>query len=99
MPDDLRSLLDLGCGDARLARLVGGAHRELERILAVDSSEPMLELARSTLGPEPRATAQNHDLNDSLLPLGKFDAVISGFAIHHVRDDRKRELFRRSQRS
>ena len=94
MPGEVRSLLDLGCGDPRLARLVAAAHPELERIVAVDTSEPMLDLARSTFESDPKATVLRHDLNDSLRPLGTFDAVISGFAIHHVQDDRKRELFR-----
>jgi ubiquinone/menaquinone biosynthesis C-methylase UbiE len=94
LPSEVESVLDLGCGDARLARLVASAHTELKRIVAVDTSEPMLALAKSTFGHDARATVLRHDLNDSLLPLGTFDAVISGFAIHHADNDRKRELFR-----
>lgn len=92
LPKDIRILLDLGCGDARLACLVGDAHPEIERIVAVDNSQPMLELARTATGKDARATVRSHDLNDSLRPLGTFDAVISGFAIHHMSDDRKRSL-------
>lgn len=94
MPAEIGSLLDLGCGDARLASLVAEHHPEVERIVAVDNSEPMLELARSVLGSRSNAEVLAHDLNHSIVALGRFDAVVSGFAIHHVEDDRKRELFR-----
>lgn len=93
LPKDIRLLLDLGCGDARLACLIGDAHPEIEGIIAVDNSQPMLELARTATGKDARATVRSHDLNDSLHPLGTFDAVISGFAIHHMTDYRKRSLF------
>lgn len=93
LPAEVRSVLDLGCGDGRLTRLVTDARPELERIVAVDASEPMLALAESALGLDARAAVLRHDLNDSVTPLGCFDAVISGFAIHHVDSARKRELF------
>lgn len=54
----------------------------------------MLDLARLAFGSDPRVTIESHDLNESILPLGRFDAVISGFAVHHVDNDRKRALFR-----
>jgi tRNA (cmo5U34)-methyltransferase len=93
MPNEVGALLDLGCGDARLARLVSDHHPEVETIVAVDTSEPMLELARSNLACDARFDIRRHDLNEPLFPLGSFDAVVSGFAVHHVSDERKRELF------
>jgi tRNA (cmo5U34)-methyltransferase len=94
LPRVIGDLLDLGCGNARLAKLVCEHHPEIDTVVAVDTSEPMLELARTNLLAERRVDIREHDLNDSLLTLGSFDAVVSGFAVHHVNDDRKRELFR-----
>lgn len=93
LPDPIDTLLDLGCGDGRLSKLVLGARPEMRRVVAVDTSPPMLELARSNLGPSERATIVEHDLNKSISKLGTFDAVISGFAIHHLTHGRKRTLF------
>ena len=47
LPDAPRSVLDLGCGDGRLAALVLEHRPSLERVAAVDSSPAMLEYARS----------------------------------------------------
>lgn len=92
LPERVKALLDLGCGDARLAKLVSENHPEIDEIVAVDASEPMLELARQNFVSDPRVSVHLHDLNHSLRPLGTFDAVVTGFAVHHVSDDRKRAL-------
>lgn len=93
MPAAIARLLDLGCGDGRLAKLVAEHHPEIESLVAVDTSEPMLELARANLASDGRVEIRRHDLNESLLSLGRFDAVVSGFAVHHVNDIRKRGLY------
>ena len=93
LPGTIRSLLDLGCGDGRLARLALDARPQLRRVVAVDTSPPMLELARANLGVDERVTIEVHDLNDPISALATFDAVVSGFAIHHLADERKRTLF------
>lgn len=32
-------------------------------------------------------------MNQSITPLGNFDLILSGFAVHHLEDDRKQGLF------
>ena len=93
LPPAPHSLLDLGCGDGRLAALALGARASLERVVAVDSSPPMLDRARRQFADDPRVTVRAWDMSRSIGPLGRFEVIISGFAIHHLDDDRKQGLF------
>jgi tRNA (cmo5U34)-methyltransferase len=54
----------------------------------------MIERSRDRLRNDPRVEIIAHDLQARLAALGTFDAVVSGFAIHHLTHDRKRTLFR-----
>lgn len=92
LPNDPRRVADLGCGDGRLTALVLEAKPNVTEVLAVDASPPMLEKARSRFADDGRVRVIEHDLNDDLAALGGFDLVVSGFAIHHLVDARKREL-------
>jgi ubiquinone/menaquinone biosynthesis C-methylase UbiE len=61
-------------------------------------SDPMLNELRKKLEGVERATVIKADFSskswtDSFLSSGKPDAVVSGFAIHHQPDQRKRELY------
>jgi tRNA (cmo5U34)-methyltransferase len=93
LPPRPQRVLDLGCGDGRLATVVLEARSSVSEIVAVDVSPPMLERARDRFAGEDRVTVREWDLNGPLGQLGEFDAVVSGFAIHHLDDRRKRELF------
>jgi len=89
--------LDLGCGAGAMSQLVLGSHPGSEGVL-VDFSEPMLERAGVELaGYAERWQAVSVDLNDSAwpdaLPAGRYDAVVSALAIHHLPPERKRTLF------
>lgn len=87
-----RRILDLGTGDGRLLGLVRRARPNTEAV-AVDFSPTMLEAARKRFAGDSRVTVVAHNLDDPLPGLGKFDAAISSFAIHHVVHERKRTLY------
>jgi tRNA (cmo5U34)-methyltransferase len=97
MPRSVRRILDLGTGDGRLLALVREeltrrGHPETEAV-AVDFSPAMLEAARTRFAEEPSVTVVAHNLDEPLPAPGRFDAVISCFAIHHLVHERKRALY------
>ncbi len=96
LPRPPRRLLDVGAGDGILLAALLEAFPEASGV-AVDFSPPMLERARERIGRfGARATVVEGDLGASGWRIrvgGPFDAVVSGFAIHHLPDDRKRSLY------
>ena len=92
IPATTRRVLDLGTGDGRLLALVKREHPTTEAV-AIDFSPAMLEAAKKRFAGDSSVTVVAHNLDDPLPDLGKFDAVVSCFAIHHVVDERKRALY------
>ena len=92
VPAGARRILDLGTGDGRLLNLVAADRPEMLGV-GLDVSEPMLQAARERFGDDRRIELIEHDLADPLPALGRFDAVVSSFAIHHLEHKRKRSLF------
>jgi SAM-dependent methyltransferase len=97
IPASARRVLDLGTGDGRLLSLV---REELSRrgrpdteAVAVDFSPTMLEAVRKRFAGEVSVRVVAHDMDEPLPALGRFDAVISSFAIHHLVHERKRALY------
>jgi SAM-dependent methyltransferase len=89
--------LDIGCGAGAMSELVLGSQPASEGVL-VDFSEPMLERAAAALaGHAGRWQVVRGNLNDpawrDALPDGRYDAIFSGLAIHHLPPERKRTLF------
>ena len=92
LPSSLRRVLDLGSGDGRLLHLVLTADPAAHGV-ALDFSPPMLEQLGERFGPDERVEIVAHDLAQPLEDLGRFDAVVSSLAIHHLEDERKRQLY------
>jgi SAM-dependent methyltransferase len=92
IPKTARRLLDLGTGDGRLLALARKEHPETEAV-ALDFSPAMLEAARKRFAGDRSVTIVTHNLDRPLPSLGKFDAIISSFAIHHLVHERKRALY------
>jgi tRNA (cmo5U34)-methyltransferase len=89
--------LDIGAGAGAMSDLVLSARAGSEGVL-VDFSQPMLERAGEQLADHTgRWQALSADLNDPAwrhgLPAGRYDAIVSGLAIHHLPSERKRTLF------
>jgi SAM-dependent methyltransferase len=93
LPAAAHRVLDLGTGDGRLLARVR-AHCPFDEAVAVDFSPTMLAGARERFRDDRAVSVVEHDL-DRPLPdgLGSFDVVVSGFAIHHLADHRKRGLY------
>ena len=97
IPASTRRILDLGTGDGRLLALVRRQHPDTEAV-AVDFSPAMLQAVRKRFAGDSRVTVVEHNLDSPLPVLGKFDAVISSFAIHHLVHERKRALYTETYR-
>ncbi len=92
VPRDARRVLDLGTGDGRLLSLLQ-VDRPAIHGVGLDFSQLMLEAARKRFADDERVELVQHDLAEPLPALGRFDAVVSSFAIHHLEHERKRSLY------
>jgi len=94
----VENFLDLGCGDGILGAAILGEYPSARGVL-VDFSEPMLEQAGEGLKEYTDQLAfENLDYGDpawinTMQAFGPFDAIVSGFSIHHQPDVRKREVY------
>ncbi len=93
---EAESVVDLGCGDGFLARAILERYPETTAVL-VDQSEPMLDRAVQAMAAYAgRYGIVQADLANPLSASGvngPADLVVSGFAIHHLPHERKRELY------
>jgi ubiquinone/menaquinone biosynthesis C-methylase UbiE len=91
----LGTVLDIGCGGGAVAlRLAERA----EKVIAVDVSPKMLDRLESRAA---RLGLDNFDLRsqpiESLdIPAGSLDLVVSNYALHHLLDQDKEELIKRT---
>ncbi len=92
LPGRVERVLDLGTGDGRLLALVCSRHKGAQGV-GIDSSQPMLARAAERVGSSAAVELEVHDLARPITASGPFDVVVSGLAIHHLSDERKRTLF------
>jgi len=92
IPQEVERILDLGTGDGRLLALLRIDRRNAEGI-ALDFSPTMLAAARERFRGDEKIQVVEHNLDNSLPELGRFDVIVSSFAIHHCADERKRALY------
>jgi tRNA (cmo5U34)-methyltransferase len=86
---EARRILELGTGTGETARRVLALHPRA-RLVGLDSSEAMLEVARAHLTADLRVQR----LEDPL-PEGPFELVVSVLTVHHLEPEDKRDLFKR----
>jgi SAM-dependent methyltransferase len=90
--------LDLGAGAGALAQVVMEAHPGSSGVL-VDFSEPMIAVGEQRLASKAdrwqyvRADLATPKWREALSQGERFDAIVSGFCIHHLPDERKRALY------
>jgi SAM-dependent methyltransferase len=94
--EPVERFLDLGCGNGILGAAILGRYPASHGVLA-DFSEPMLEQARKDMA---EYSSQLEFVNiDYSNPAwvnqisAPFDAIVSGYSIHHQPDSRKREIY------
>jgi SAM-dependent methyltransferase len=87
-----RRVLDLGTGDGVVLASVRSQWPDVEAV-GIDFSAAMLDAARARFAGDSAVTIVEHDLDQPLPGLGRFDTVVSSFAIHHLADTRKRALY------
>ncbi len=94
IPSHAKRIIDLGTGDGRLIALIKLDKAQVEAV-ALDFSQPMLQKVRKRFEKDLTVTVVEHDFSFPLPSnLGKFDAVISSLAIHHLTHPRKKQLYK-----
>lgn len=97
-PGEIETFLDLGCGDGILGAAILGEYPSSRGVL-VDFSESMLQQAREQLKDySAQLVFEDLDYGDPrwverVQVEGPFDAIVSGYSIHHQPDTRKREIY------
>jgi len=74
---------DLGCGTGQVAQTLAPF---VERVIAIDSSSPMLKAARARLGRIENVTVKRGDLAGLPLDDDQLDAAIVSLVLHHLPD-------------
>src|SRR5688572_6640904 len=96
--ESVENFLDLGCGDGILGAAILGEYPSSRGVL-VDFSEPMLAQARGQLKEyADQLVFEPLDYGDPawvnrMQAHSPFDAIVSGYSIHHQPDVRKQAIY------
>ncbi|HXS61109.1 MAG TPA: class I SAM-dependent methyltransferase [Candidatus Sulfopaludibacter sp.] len=87
-------ILDIGTGDGRLIRLIKSHLPKIKELVALDVSPIMIKAVKDNFSNDPTVKVVEHDLEMPLPDMGYFDAIVSSFAIHHLKHERKYSLYK-----
>ncbi|MCP3027712.1 trans-aconitate 2-methyltransferase [Halobacillus sp. A5] len=91
-----KRIMDLGCGNGFLAEVLLKSYPEASAVL-LDHSKPMVETARNDMNDyRDRCDIVHADFSQSIQKYGgkgSLDCIVSGYAIHHLPHEKKRELY------
>ena len=99
IPKTVKAFLDFGCGDGALGRPILEEYPRAKGVF-LDFSDTMLNEARKKM---PRSNGNTFFIKDdfskrswvsSVVGHGKFDVIVSGYAIHHQPDRRKKQIYK-----
>lgn len=93
IPDHCATALDIGCGTGEFARLLSGRS---ERVLALDFSPMMIQVARERSADFPIIDFQLADAVTYALPDETFDCIFSIATFHHLPME---EMFLKTRRA
>ena len=100
LPDDAAEILELGCGTGSLTALLARRYSNA-KIMAIDGSHEMIELARGRLGsvavPREQVAFVESLFEDLDLPECAYDLIASNMSLHHIVD--KGPFYRRLHES
>lgn len=89
----VKRILDIGTGDGRLIRLIKDHLPDIEEVVGLDISPFMIKAVERNFLNDSSVKVVEHDLENPLPDLGYFDAIVSSFAIHHLKHERKYSLY------
>ena len=79
-------------GNGRLIKLIKANRPDIEAV-TLDVSPIMIKAIKDNFPNDSGVKSMEHDLDLPLPEIGYFDAIISGFAIHHLTHKRKHTLY------